>query len=76
MTEGDIRFNEQLRTAAVARAERWTDRQAWRLNTTPAVILEAVRRGWLSEDIEGASNRYALEGHSPSPDSSPSLPAH
>ncbi len=41
--------NEAARTAAVAMAERWTDRQAWRLNTTPEVILEAVReRAWLS----------------------------
>ena len=46
-------------------AERWTAGQAARLNTTPEVILDAVRRGWLSEQIEGVSSKYALEGHPP-----------
>ncbi len=65
--EGGMAYNNPARTAAVAKAERWTDRQAWRLNTTPEVILEAVReRAWLPEQIEGVSSRYALEDHPPS----------
>jgi len=31
----------------------------------PEAILEAVRRGWLLEDIGGVSSRYALEGNPP-----------
>ena len=31
---GDTYYDEAARTAAVAKAERWTDRQACRLNTT------------------------------------------
>ena len=43
-----------------------TDRQAWRLNTTPAVILEAIREhAWLPEQIEGVSSQYHLEDHPP-----------
>ncbi len=59
------RETEALRTAAVSKSERWTAGQAARLNTTPAVILEAVRRGWLPEGIEAISSKYALEGHPP-----------
>ncbi len=35
------------------------------LQTMPEVILETVRRGWLPEQIEGVSSKYALEGHPP-----------
>ena len=35
------------------------------MNTTPEVILEAVRRSWLPEQIEGVSSKYVLEGHPP-----------
>ncbi len=28
-------------------------------------ILEAVRRGWLPEDIEGVSSKFALEDNPP-----------
>ena len=35
------------------------------MNTTPEVILEAVRRGWLPEQIEKVSSKYALEAHPP-----------
>jgi len=28
-------------------------------------ILEAVRRGWLPEQIEAVTSKYALEGHTP-----------
>lgn len=31
----------------------------------PEVILEAVRRAWLPEDIESVSSKYALEGNPP-----------
>lgn len=61
----DMRFNEQERRAAIERAEHWTADQAARLQTTPAVILEAVRRGWLPGDIEAARSKYALEGNPP-----------
>ena len=41
---------DKRRLTTAHKAERWTDRQAWRLNTTPEVILEAVReRAWLPE---------------------------
>ncbi len=46
-------------------AERWTAGQATRLGMTPAVILETVRRGWLPEQIEVVTSKYALEGHPP-----------
>ncbi len=59
-------YDETARLAAIAKAERWTDWQAWRLNTTPEVILEAVReRAWLPEQIEGVSSKYALEDDPP-----------
>ena len=32
---------------------------------TPAVILEAVRRGWLPEQVERVSSKYVLEDHPP-----------
>ncbi len=35
------------------------------MQTSPEEILEAVRRGWLPEDIEGVSSKYALEGSPP-----------
>ena len=60
------RDEEQLHQSAVAKAERWTAGQAARLQTTPEAILEAIRRGWLPEQVEGVSSKYALEGH-PSP---------
>ena len=28
-------------------------------------VLAAARRGWLPEQIEGVSSKYALEGHPP-----------
>ncbi len=43
--DGMIRFDEGKRKAAVAKAERWTERQAWRLNTAPEANLDALRRG-------------------------------
>jgi hypothetical protein len=46
-------------------AECWTAGQAARLQTTPEEILEAVRRGWLPEQIEGVSSKYRLEDHPP-----------
>ena len=62
---GDIFYVERERQSAVARAERWTAGQTARLNTTPEVILEIVRRGWLPEQIEGVSSKYALEYRPP-----------
>ena len=59
------RDEEQLRLAAVDKAERWTEGQAARLDTTPEEILEAVRCGWLPVQIEGVSSKHALEGHPP-----------
>ena len=59
----DTFYNEDARLAAVARAERWTARQAARLDTSPETILEAIRRAWLPEDIEGVSSKYRLEDH-------------
>jgi hypothetical protein len=41
------------------------------LNTTPEEILATVRRGWLPEQIEGVSSKYALEGHPPPLESVP-----
>ena len=49
---GDTPFNERERMAAVAKAEAWTRDQAARLDTTPEEILAAIRRGWISEQIE------------------------
>ena len=57
------RDEEQLRQSAVAKADESTEGQAARLDTTPEEILEAVRRGWLPEQIEGVTSKYALEGH-------------
>ncbi len=57
---------EQLRVSAVEKARRWTINQAARLDTSPEVILEAIRRGpWLPEQIEGVESKYALEGIPP-----------
>ncbi len=62
----DTSHEHVARTVAGAKAERWTDRQAWRLNTRPAVILEAIREhAWLPEQIEGVSSQYRLEDHPP-----------
>ena len=58
-------FFETARLAAVAKADRWTAGQAVRLDTTPEVILDAVRRGWLPDDIEATRSKYALEGNPP-----------
>ena len=59
---GETRYDEAARKAAVAKAERWTELQAARLDTSPEVILEAIRRGpWLPDQIEGVSSKYALE---------------
>ena len=49
----------------MAKSQAWTEGQAARLDTTPEEILEAVRRGWLPEQIEAVSSKYALEGHPP-----------
>jgi len=67
MTNGAYQtWNEGARIAAVARAERWTAAQAQRLNTTPAVILTAIRDGgWLAEQIERVESRYQLESVPP-----------
>ncbi len=62
---GDIFYVERERLAAVAKAERWTAGQAARLGTSPDEILEVVRRGWLPEQIEGVSSKYAVEGNPP-----------
>ena len=55
------RDQEQARKAALNSGERWTLAQAARLQTSPAVILDAVRWGWLPEQIEGVTSKYALE---------------
>ncbi len=44
---GDTYYDEAARKAAVAKAERWTELQAARLDTSPEVILAAVQRSWL-----------------------------
>ncbi len=63
---GDTYYDEAARTATVAKAERWTGRQAWRLNTAPEVILEAVReRAWLPAQIEEVTSKYQLEDDPP-----------
>ena len=59
------RDEEQLRQSAVAKAECWTEGQAARLDTSPEEILATVGRGWLPEQIEAVTSRYALEGHPP-----------
>ncbi len=60
------RETEALRTAAVEKGERWTAGQAARLDTSPEVILEAIRRGpWLPEQIEQVRSKYALESGPP-----------
>lgn len=46
-------------------SKRWTAGQAARLQTEPAVILGAVQRGWLPEQIEGVDSKYALEDTPP-----------
>ncbi len=55
------RDQEQARAAAVEKARRWTEGQAARLGTNADCILEAVKRGWLPENIEAVSSKYALE---------------
>ena len=54
-------WNENNRRAAAEHAGAWTRAQAARLETTPAVILEAVSRGWLPSMIEDVTSRYTLE---------------
>ncbi len=56
---------EQARKAAVAKADAWTLGQAARLEVMPKEILEAVRRGWLPENIAAARTKYALEDDPP-----------
>lgn len=59
---GHMPYSECARTAAVARAKKWTRSQAERLGTSPEVILDAIReRAWLPEQIEEVTRRYALE---------------
>ncbi len=55
------RDQEQVRKAAVEHADAWTRGQCIRLGTSPAVILDAVRRGWLPENIVEVTSKYALE---------------
>jgi hypothetical protein len=55
------RDQEALRRSAVDCADRWVVGQAARLQTGPAVVLDAVRRGWLPPDIETATSKYQLE---------------
>lgn len=62
---GNIEFSESTRAAAVAKAQERTRSQAERLGTTPEVILEAVRRGWMPELLEKVTSRYALESLPP-----------
>ena len=52
---------ELARVEAVEQANRWTAGQAARLQTTPEVLTAAILRGWLPENIEAASSRFALE---------------
>ena len=60
------RDQELARKAAVVKATAWTAEQAAGLQTSPEEILAAVRRGWLPEDIEAVTSRYALEDVPPS----------
>ncbi len=45
-------WSEDARTAAVAKAARWTREQAERLGYSPDEILAAIRRGWTAEEVE------------------------
>ena len=62
---GHIFYDEKARIESRRKAERWTDNQARRLNTTPVVILEAVLRGWLPEQLEKVSSKYRFEDGPP-----------
>ena len=53
------------------KANSWSRDHAARLKTTPAEILEAARRGWLPEQIEGVASKHHLEGPSPPLDGIP-----
>ena len=59
------RDQEQAREAAVEHADAWTRGQAARLQTSPAVILDAIKRGWLPENIQEVTSRYAFEDAPP-----------
>ena len=56
---------EYARKAAVEHADAWTLAQSARLATSPAVILDAIKRGWLAEQIERVVSKYALEDGPP-----------
>ena len=61
------RDQEAARKAEVAKANEWTAAQAARLDTSPGVIVEAIReRYWLPPQIEEVTNRYTLEDEPPS----------
>ena len=49
-------WTEQARLRARAKADDWLAGQAARLDTDAATILEAVRRGWLPEDVKAAES--------------------
>ena len=55
----------RARKAALNSGERWTLAQAARLDASSEEILVAVRRGWLPEQIEGVTSKYALEDDPP-----------
>ena len=50
---------------AVEHADAWTLAQAARLDTSPAMVLDAIKRGWLPEQIKGVTSKYALEDGPP-----------
>ena len=63
---GEILYDEVARVESRRKAEHWLVRQAARLDTTPQVILKAIReRAWLPEQIVKVTSRYALEGKPP-----------
>ncbi len=55
---GSVPFSEAACLAMRAKCDSWTSAQAARLDTTPDVILEAIReRVWLPEQIEQVTSR-------------------
>lgn len=60
--EGGTPYSVDSQRFAIAKAGRWTAEQAERLSTSPAVILDAIKRGWLPDQIEGVESKYRLEG--------------
>ena len=60
------------RARYAAKAERWTVNQAQRLNCSADEILDAIKAGWLPENVESITSRYALEGVPPPRDDVPS----